>query len=57
MADPVTGGRYIRDRKTGALAKADEKQPAPEQPIDKIATELTDPETEVAPAATAKKGK
>jgi len=57
MTDPVTGGRYIRDLKTGALAKADEKQPAPEKPTDKIATELTDPETEVAPTATAKKGK
>lgn len=54
MADPVTGGRFIRDPKTGALAKADKKAVAS---IVTAATEITDPETEVAPVATAKKGK
>lgn len=54
MADPVTGGRYIRDPKTGALTKADKKAVAS---IDKAATEFIDPETEVATTATAKKGK
>ncbi|WP_433848570.1 hypothetical protein [Brucella pseudogrignonensis] len=54
MADPVTGGRYIRDPKTGALTKADQKAVAL---IDMAATKITDPETEVAPIATAKKGK
>ncbi|MGO1161735.1 hypothetical protein ACTOV4_07225 [Brucella sp. C7-11G] len=54
MADPVTGGRYIRDPKTGALTKANEKAAAS---IEVVATEFIEPETEVAPVATAKKGK
>lgn len=57
MTDPVTGGRFIRDRKTGVLAKADETAPKPVPSIEKIATDFIEPETEVAPIATAKKGK
>lgn len=57
MTDPVTGGRFFRDCKTGALTKADEAPPKPVPSIEKIATDFIEPETEVATIATAKKGK
>lgn len=54
MQHPVAGGRYVRDPKTGILMKADETAHVVQEAH---LTEQSEPETEVAPVTTVKKGK
>lgn len=53
MSNPVRGGRYVRDSKTGALSRADETIPPAAQPE----AEKSEIKNEADTPASTKKGK
>jgi len=53
MSNPIRGGHYVRDPKTGALSRADETMPPAAQPE----AEKSEIQTEAVTPASIKKGK
>ncbi|WP_185756004.1 hypothetical protein [Brucella anthropi] len=57
MRNPMTGGRYVRDPKTGALNRATEAAAPAVAPLAPIETETAETKTETVGTVPTKKGK